>query len=116
MTSELKSAVAGFLEHRRALGRKYLSEEAEVRLLLRFAEPRGVGRLDQLTIDLLDDFLGSRPRTRPRSFNHLLGVVAGLLDWAVTQQMLDAVPVLRPHRRRVTPAVLPFLFDITQAR
>ena len=57
MTSELKSAVAGFLEHRRALGRKYLSEEAELRLLLRFAEQRGVGRLDQLTIDLLDDFL-----------------------------------------------------------
>ncbi len=28
MTSELKTAVAGFLEHRRALGRKYLSEEA----------------------------------------------------------------------------------------
>ena len=73
------------LEHRRALGRKYLSEEAELRLLLRFAEQRGVSRLDQLTIDLLDDFLGSRPRTRPRSFNHLLGVVAALLDWAVTQ-------------------------------
>lgn len=116
MTSELKSAVAGFLEHRRALGRKYLSEEAELRLLLRFAEQRGVSRLDQLTIDLLDDFLGSRPRTRPRSFNHLLGVVAGLLDWAVNQQMLDAVPVLRPRRRRVTAAALPFLFDITQAR
>ena len=30
--------------------------------------------------------------------------------------MLDAVPVLRPRRRRVTAAALPFLFDITQVR
>jgi integrase len=116
MTIALEAAVASFLEHRRALGRKYLSEEAELRLLLRFADRRGVNRVDEFTTGLLDDFLTSRPRTRPRSFNHLLGVVAGLLDWAVTQQMLDASPPLRPRRRRVTAGTLPFLFDITQAR
>lgn len=116
MTGALESVVTGFLEHRRALGRKYLSEEAELRLLLRFAEQRAVGSLDELTTNVLDDFLASRPRTRPRSFNHLLGVVAGLLDWAVTQQLLDAAPPHRPRRRRVTAGQLPFLFDVTQAR
>ena len=35
-----------------------------------------VDRLDQLTPALLDEFVASRPRSRPRSFNHLLGVVA----------------------------------------
>ena len=116
MNAALEPAVTGFLEHRRALGRKYLSEEAELRLLLRFAEQRGVSSLDQLTTNVLDDFLAARPRTRPRSFNHLLGVVAGLLDWALTQQLLDAASPLRPRRRRVSAGQLPFLFNVTQAR
>ena len=84
MTENLGCVVDQFLAHKRALGRKYLSEEAELRLLVRFAEEHHVDRLDQLTAALLDDFLASRPRSRPRSFNHLLGVVRGLLDWAVT--------------------------------
>jgi hypothetical protein len=46
---------------------------------VRFANERQVRRLDQLTPALLDDFLASRPRTRPRSVNHLLGAVRGLL-------------------------------------
>ncbi len=72
-------------------------------------------RLDQLTPALLDDFLASRPRSRPRSFNHLLGVVGCLLDWAVSQQLLDVSP-LRARRRRVTASRIPFLFDPAQAR
>jgi integrase len=111
----LAAVVADFLEHRRALGRKYDSEEAELRLLVRFAEQRGLRRLDEFTPGVLDDFVATRPRTRPRSFNHLIGVVAGLLDWAVTQQLLDTAPPLRQRRRRVTAGQLPFLFDITQA-
>ncbi len=37
-----------FVEHRRALGRKYISEEHELRLLVRFAEAQGMDELDQL--------------------------------------------------------------------
>jgi integrase len=116
MTADLRDAVDAFLAHKRAVGRKFNSEEAELRLLLRFAEERGVGRLDQLTAGVVDDFLASRPRTRPRSFNHLLGVVTGLLNWAVTQQMLDVAPAPLTHKRRGTAARLPFLFDLAQAR
>lgn len=108
-------AVGRFLAHKRAHGRKYLSEQAELRLLIRFAVQRGVVGLVDLTPALLDDFLGSRPRSRPRSFNHLLGVVGCLLDWAVAQQLLDVSP-LRAHRRRVTSSQIPFLFDPVQAR
>jgi hypothetical protein len=71
------------------VGRKFDSEQAELTLQARFADQRGVRRLDQLSAGVIDDFLASRPRTRPRSFNHLLGVVTGLLNWAVTQEMLD---------------------------
>jgi hypothetical protein len=30
----------------------------------------------------MEEFLGSRPRQRSRSFNHLLGVAGGLFRWA----------------------------------
>ena len=99
MTENLSCVVEQFLAHKRTLGRKYLSEEAELRLLVRFAEQHHVDRLDQLTAALLDDFLASRPRSRPRSFNHLLGVVRGLLDWAVTYELLQSSP-LHTRRRR----------------
>lgn len=111
----LTVAVDRFLTHRRALGRKYLSEQAELVLLMRFADARSVENLDGLTPELLDEFLASRPRTRPRSFNHLLGVVAVFLDWAVSQQLLAASP-LRTRRRRVTAEQIPFLFDPAQVR
>lgn len=83
MSDAVANVVDRFLTDRRALGRKYLSEQSELALLVRFADTRGVENLQGLTSELLDEFLASRPRTRPRSFNHLLGVVAVFLDWAV---------------------------------
>jgi site-specific recombinase XerC len=116
MTAErIELVIERFLEHKRALGRKYLSEEHELRLLVRFATAREITRLDQLTPGVLDDFLGSRPRSRPRSFNHLLGVVGCLLEWAVSQQLLTVSP-LKTRRRRATSNGIPFLFDQAQAR
>jgi site-specific recombinase XerC len=93
MTENLGCVVDRFLAHKRALGRKYNSEQAELRLLVRFAEEHHADRLDQLTAALLDDFLASRPRSHPQSFNHLLGVVRGLLDWAVTYELLQTSPL-----------------------
>jgi integrase len=115
MSAGIQPAVADYLAHKRALGRKYHSEENELRLLVRFAGEHRVSSLGGLTPALLDDFLASRPRSRPRSFNHLLGVVRCLLGWAVTHELLDVSP-LQARPRRVTSAHLPFLFDICQAR
>ncbi len=115
MSDSLESAVARFLAHKRAVGRKYASEQNELRLLVRFAGEHRVDSLAGLTPALLEDFLASRPRSRPRSFNHLLGVVRCLLDWAVSHELLDASP-LQARPRRVTSARVPFLFDASQAR
>ena len=114
-SESLDQVVDRFVAHKRALGRKYNSEESELRLLVRFCAERGVRRLSELSPALLDEFLASRPRSRPRSFNHLLGVVGCLLDWAVSQQLLEVSP-LRARRRRVTSSRIPFIFDQVQAR
>ncbi len=71
--------------------------------------------LGQLTPQLLDEFVASRPRARARSFNHLVAILGCFLDWAVTQQRLEESP-LRTTRRRETARRLPFLFDPAQAR
>ena len=115
MNDDLTTAVSDFLAHKRALGRKYRTEEAALRLLLAFAGQHGVTHLRQLTPGLLDEFAASRPRPRARSFNHLIGNLGCFLDWAVAQQRLDASP-LRATRRRETDRRLPFLFDTAQAR
>lgn len=115
MNDDLATAVTDFLAHKRALGRKYRTEEATMRLLLAFAGQHGVTRMCQFTPGLLDEFAASRPRPRARSFNHLIGNLGCFLDWAVTQQRLDASP-LRATRRRETGRRLPFLLNVPQAR
>lgn len=115
MSDELSTATESFLGYKKALGRKYHSEHRELRLLVCFADQRNVRRLDALTPDLLEDFLTWRPRHRPRSFNHLLGVVRCFLDWAVSNELLASSP-LRTRRRRVTSLRIPFIFDAAQAR
>jgi site-specific recombinase XerC len=94
MSENLAVATERFLEHRRALGRKYISEQHELRLLVRFAAAHGIDVLNQLTAVSLETFLASRPRCRPRSFNHLLGVIRCFLDWAVVQELLLSVSPL----------------------
>lgn len=111
----LDRVVCRFVEHKRAHGRKYKTEEAALRLLVHFCAEQGVRRLSELTPVLLDEFLASRPRRRPRSFSHLLGAVRCLLEWAVSQQLLEVSP-LRARARRATADRIPFIFDPVQAR
>jgi site-specific recombinase XerD len=113
--SPVTEGIRRFLETKRALGRKYLSEERELRLLERFLVHHEVTDLEQITPDLLEAFLAARPRSNARSFNHLLGVVRCLLDWLVSQGTLRASP-LRTVRRRETARRVPFLFNAPQAR
>jgi integrase len=111
----LTAAVGDFLAHKRALGRKYLTEEATLRLLVDFAGEHGIAGLHELTGPVLDRFVASRPRHRARSFNHLVGVLGCFLDWAVVQGRLGASPLRRAHRRE-TDERLPFIFDVVGAR
>ena len=115
MTANLQTCIDGFLAHQRALGRKYRSEHATLRLLARFATDREITDVGGLSAGFLDEFFASRPRPRARSFNQLVGIVSCFLDWAVGQQLLDRSP-LRTRRRRETAQRLPFIFDITAAR
>lgn len=115
MNDDITVAVADYLAYKRALGRKYQTEQATLRLLVEFTGEHGVTGLGELTGPLLDMFVASRRRNRARSFNHLVGVVSGFLDWTVAQGWLHASPMHRT-RRRETDERLPFIFDAAGVR
>jgi len=113
--SVLAEGITRFIANKRALGRRFRSEERELHLLDSFLHTQAVDRIEQITAGLLEQFLTSRPRRWPRSYNHLLGVVRRLLDWLVSQELLPASP-LRATPRRATTQRVPYLFDATLAR
>jgi site-specific recombinase XerD len=113
--SLLAAGIQQYIAFKRALGRRFATEERTLRLLDRFLIERRVGTLQEITPDILAAFLASRPRTGAASYNHLLGVVRRLFDWFVLHGALGASP-LRAKPRRETMHRLPFLFDPPLAR
>lgn len=104
-----------YLTHKRAIGRRFHTEENVLHILDRYFVQEQISTLEQITPELLDAFLLSRPRKRPRSYNHLLCTIHGLFHWLVQQGFLTRVPLeARPKRRSAER--LPFIFDVVAAR
>lgn len=113
LQSPLTSAIGAFLAHHRALGKRFDTEESALRLLNNYLMEQDVDSLEAITPALLDAFLRSRPRRRPRSYNHLLNVLQRLFRWLEAQDMLAPSP-LRARSRQCTSPRTPFLFEPTQ--
>ena len=113
--SPLADGIVHYLTHKRALGAGFHVEELTLRLFDRFLVEQHITTIEAVTPDVVDAFLASRPRTRPRSYNHLLGTLARCCAWLASQRRLVASPV-RARPRRVTSHRLPFLFDQAMAR
>lgn len=112
--SPLAAPIRRFVAHKRALNCRFDTEERALCLLDRYLVVQSIHDLASVTPAVIDAFLTSRPRSRPRSYNHLLGVVRRLFDWMVDQEMLDVSPMrLRP--RRETARRIPYLFDLPHA-
>jgi integrase len=114
-SSPLASAFEQFLGHKRALGRRFRVEESVLRLFDRFLIVQSVRQLHLITPQVVDAFLASRPRVRPRSYNHLRGALVRFFEWSVAQGHVSSSPVQAPPRR-VTGQRVPFIFDPPTAR
>lgn len=113
--SPLADGIQRFLAYKRALGRRFVTEEKQLRLFDRFLVQQGLARVEHITSDLLAGFLAARPRPRPRSYNQLLGVLRRLFEWLVSQEILPASP-LQARPRRQTAQRIPYLFDAAHAQ
>ena len=117
MSGDLAAAVADFLAHKRALGRKYRSEEATLRPARRLRRPAGRELSSTSSTPALLD--GSSPPGRgrdPAASTISIGIVGCFFDWAVSQQLLASSPLQASRRRERPTRRLPFLFDPAQAR
>ena len=104
-----------FLAHKRALGCQYRAEESALRLLDRFLDEHCITAVADVTPTVIDDFLMSRPRPAPRSYNHLYGTLVRFFNWMIRHERLQRSPV-RSKPRRGTRVRLPFLLDPAAAR
>jgi site-specific recombinase XerD len=112
--SPLAEPIRRFVAHKRALNRRFDTEERALCLFDRYLVLHDLNDLASVTAAVIDRFLEWRPRSRPRSYNHLLGVVRRLFDWMVDQEMLDHSPV-RQRPRRETARRIPYQFDLPHA-
>jgi len=108
--SLLAEDICAFIAHKRALNRRYRTEERALHLFDRYLVECEIHEACAITPKVIEAFLASRPRCQPRSYNHLLGVVNRLFDWMVAQESIPASPV-RTRARRTTAQGSPFLFD-----
>ena len=111
----LANEIRQFIDAKRALGRRYATEERTLRLFDTFLVQQRVHRASGVTPEIVDLFLVSRPRRRARGYNELLGLIRRLFDWLVRQERLDYSPV-RARPRRETAQRIPYLFGVAEAR
>jgi site-specific recombinase XerD len=111
----IAAPIERYLTLKRALGCRFRTEERALQLLDRFLIEQGIRTIDEIAPALIEAFLASRPRPRPRSYNHLLSVVRRLFDWLVAQGELACSPVQMGPRRE-TSRRIPCLFNAEQAR
>ena len=115
LQSPLATEIKAFLVHKRALGKQLEKAELVYRLLDQHLLKHRVREVDDITPALLDDFVRSRPRHTPRSYNVLLSTLRSLFDWLVRRDVLATSPLNIPPRR-VSPGPSPFLFNSDQAK
>ncbi|MDD5269490.1 MAG: tyrosine-type recombinase/integrase [Methylococcales bacterium] len=113
--SALAQPIADFLHYKQALNKKYQTETLALRLFDSYLFGQGITGWQAVTSSVIDAFMASRSRHRPRSYNHLLGVLRRFFDWAVLQRWINQNPVVERSKRE-TGKRLPYLFDLTTAR
>lgn len=103
--SPLAGEMQRFLDHKRVLGRRFDTEEGALRLFDRYLVEQGVVTIGDITARVIDAFVASRPRQRPRSFNHLVGVLRRLFRWLVAREVIEHSPVHCLTRRGGNPRI-----------
>jgi integrase len=99
-----------FLGYKRSLGRRFDVEEKALALLDAYLLRKQIRSFSQVTPTVVDEFLLSRPRPHPRSYNHLRCTIGRLFAYLVNHGRLVATPLRSPPRRSRYERT-PFIFD-----
>ncbi len=113
--SLLAQQIKQYLATKRALGCKFDTEDRSLRLFDRWLVEQNINDSDDITAAVLDQFLASRDRDNPRSYNHLLGVIRRLYEWLIDQQIIVTSPLMSLPKRE-TRRPQPFIFESSLIR
>ena len=113
--SFLAAFFSQFVQYKQALNRKYHADAEVLRLFDRYLLEGQITGWQAIDSALIDDFLKSRPRIKPASYNHLLGVVHRFFAFAIMQEWIQYSPVMANPRRN-TGGRIPYLFDLNTAK
>jgi site-specific recombinase XerC len=111
----LAESIDRYLAHKRSLGKQLAKTEPMLHLLDGYLLERKIAEVDQITPSHLEEFVTSRPRHTPSSYNQLIGMIRRLFDWIMVHEILHDSP-FRCKMRRATATRRPFLFNPEQAR
>ena len=111
----LAESIDRYLAHKRSLGKQLVKTEPMLRMLDGYLLAHEIAEVDQITTSHLEDFVASRPRHTPCSYNQLIGMMRRLFDWMVAHEILHDSP-FHCKMRRATATRRPFLFNPEQAR
>ena len=79
--SPLADSIDLYLAHKRSLGKQLAKVGPMLHLLDGYLLARGVAELRQITPTHIDEFVTSRPRHSPRSYNGLIGALRSIGWW-----------------------------------
>jgi len=97
--SVLAGDIRRFITHKRALGRRYETEEGTLRLFDRYLVQQRIRTIRRVTPDVIGAFLDAGPPRRPRSYNLRLGLLRVLFRWLTLRGVVPRSPVrARPRR------------------
>jgi len=113
--SSLAGPLAAFVRYKQALNRKYKTEAMALRLLDRYLSEHNVEGWRSIDTALVEEFLASRPRLQPRSYNDMLGVLHLFFGWAVTQRFIQVNPETGIPRRATTKRI-PYILGLAEVR
>jgi site-specific recombinase XerD len=112
--SVLVDHIRAFLDHQRALGKRFDTEEAGLRQLERYLLAQQVTTVEAITPGVVEAFVFCRPR-QPRSVNSLLSTLRRFFGWLVFHEVLVQSPLL-VQPQCCPPPRRPFIFDRPQAQ
>ena len=108
--SVLADSIAKFIVHKRALGRKYSTEEKVFLHFDQFLLQSHIKVITEITPQIIDDFLAMHQGHGHRSYNHLFGTIRRLFAWLVLQGILPTSPVHGKFRRPIARKI-PYIFE-----
>jgi site-specific recombinase XerD len=91
--SPLAEPINKYLEHKRALCKKFKTEEQTLRIFDAYLYKIALTNISQLTPELMEKYLSERPPSRPSTYNSHVGNLRRLFAWMVKHEIISASPL-----------------------